>query len=270
MASGYLRFIKRRLNVSIPTIWIDTFGKKDPELFVPSGSQIYHGRQGQGKSYTMFLGLRRVEQDYPKSVSIVNMTRFDRDPVYFNTLQELREAILFCRDNPGHYIRYYDYKQALMALRYANNDKYGVTIVIDEMHQYFHSHDSKGIPAWMTQVFSQQRKRKMLILGSAQKWPDVAKVIRDQIVNLLLCHRVGHLIKLYVVDPETFETNYGQTEAPIKMTGWEWLRKEERELYDTSEVINSGRDVFGGNEMEIKKENDIDKVVKVVKKYRRY
>ena len=198
------------------------------------------------------------------------MHRSDKEKVLFNTLDELRAAIKYCKANPTHYVHYDTYQQALIALRYANNGKYGIIIVLDEIHQYFHSHDSKGIPAWCTQVFSQQRKRKMLILGTAQKWPDIAKVIRDQIVNLILCSKLGHSITLYVVDPETYESNYGVMEAPVKKIGRVWLKKEIRDLYDTSQVIESGREVFGGNEIESKKSDNSDKIAKNIKKYSRY
>jgi len=264
---AYIGLVKRYAKTfSIKTIWHDLFDKRDPNEFRENGSQIYHGYQGQGKTLSMVYHGRRLKAMYPKLLIVCNIWLRDWEPVEVRNEAELAKLLASKDFQEGvwqqtHYLRYRSHENLLMLLRHARNagrdrddnpGAWGTHFMIDEIHQYFHSHDSKSMPIWVVQVFSQQRKQFTLITGSVQIWMDVIKVIRDQIQNLILCERVGFLIRQHVVDPREFESNYGEREAPIKKTGWFFMRADVRSSYDTRELVQSGREIFGGNEMNIK------------------
>jgi len=155
-------------------------------------------------------------------------------------------------DSERQYIRFESHKDLMDVLRYVRNGKFGVVYMIDEIHNYFHSHDSKSMPMWVVQVFSQQRKPHLVILGTVQDWEDVIKAIRRQIDNLIMCARSwGYLIHQVVIDPRSAENNYGDVEYSIKRKGFFWISDNVRNAYDTHQVINSGREILGGNDLNI-------------------
>jgi len=251
--ANYTGFVKRFFNVSVPTMWRDTFGKKDPDVFRPNGSQIYHGMQGQGKTLSMvYHGLFQVKPKYPKALLITNLFLTDYEPLTARNSQELAEKLAHI-DTTKQYFRFESYDELVFLLKNCRPKvaTHGAIFMIDEIHNYFHSHDSKSMPMWIVQVFSQQRKQHLLILGTVQDWDDVIKAIRRQIDNLIACKRIGHLIKNTVVDPREFEMQYGERLAPVKKSGFFWLTERVRNAYDTFQVIQSGREIFGGSDMDV-------------------
>lgn len=251
--AGYQGFVKKMLNIDLKTIFLDIFGKKDPDEFRPNGSQIYHGMQGKGKTLSMmYHGLFKVKRKYPKAIIVTNLHLRDYIPIVAKDYADLNDQLATI-DPRTHYLKFETYDELVLLLRYARpvNPIHGMIFMIDEIHNYFHSHDSKSMPMWIVQVFSQQRKQKLLILGTVQDWEDLIKAIRRQIDNLISCNRYGWLITNAVVDSRTFENNYGEMSAPIKKRGFFFLTETVRSAYDTYQVIQSGREIFGGNDMPI-------------------
>ena len=248
--ANYTPYIKRLWNMHIPTIWGDITAKKDPDVFTPNGSQIYHGYQGEGKTLSMYHAGSKLKARYPRAMLVSNLHLRDFVAVRVATSQELVEA-LKTFDAEKQYFFFESHTDLMLVLREVRNGEYGVIFMIDEIHNYFHSHDSKSMPMWVVQVFSQQRKQRLVILGTVQLWPDVIKAIRDQVDNLIGCSRRGHLISQTAIDPRTAESNYGETEFVIRKKGFFWITRAIREGYDTYQVINSGREIMGGNDLMI-------------------
>ena len=256
--ANYTGYIKRYFNVDFPTIYDAWFGKKDPDAFAVNGSQIYYGYQGEGKTYSMVFHATKLKVKYPKSILVTNL--------HMNNLTSVKLPEGFLADPSAacsailssdfdwskFYIRFETYEELITLLRYVRNGKFGVIFMIDEIHNYFHSHDSKSMPMWVVQVFSQQRKQRLVVLGSVQDWDDLIKAIRRQIDNLIQCTRVGHLVFQTAVDPRDFENNFGEREAPIRKRGMVWLSSKVYDLFDTYQVINSGREILGGSDLNVK------------------
>lgn len=271
---AYLSFVKKIFVLDAKTVYHDVFDKKDPDEFRATGSQIYHGRQRQGKTLGMIHAFHRLKRRYPKLLVVSNLTlfylirfktkkfwiftlkvpfKYMLDEVEVNTLDELKAIMTLDEFKSGlwqqtHYIRYRTYEQLLMLLRNARNGKWGVDFMIDEIHQYFHSHDSKSMPVWVAQIFSQQMKQYVLVVGTVQKWPNVIKALREQIEHLILSTKHGWWIRQVVVDPEEIENEYGVESAPIKKTAGFFMTKIVRESYDTLALVESGREIFGGGD----------------------
>lgn len=272
---GYLNYIKKSIKLDIPMMYHDTFDKKDPDELRATGSQIYHGRQRQGKTLGMMYHFHRVKRRYPRTLTISNLTIFYRielerrtifklfkvtlpvkvklQEVEVKTEQDLLDITSSDAFKAGewqktHYMRYRSYETLIMLLRKARNGKWGTHFMIDEIHQYFHSHDSKSMPVWVAQIFSQQMKQYILVTGTVQKWENVIKALREQIQYLILCRRSGWRIHQTVVDPEDIVNEYGEMTAPIKKSGYFFMSKLVRESYDTLALVESGREIFGGDQ----------------------
>lgn len=272
---GYLSFIKKHFSFEISTMWHDTFDRKDPHEFRATGSQIYHGRQRQGKTLGLMYGFHKLKRRYPKMLVVSNLTikyliayekkklfgfipyrsayKIPLIPVVVETYDDWLAIENLTAFKSGewqkkHYVRYHTYDTLLMLLRRARNGLWGVDFIIDEIHQYFHSHDSKSMPVWVAQIFSQQMKQYILVTGTVQKWENVIKALREQIEHLILSRRTGWFIHQTVVDPEDIVNEYGEMTAPIKKQGRFFMSKLVRESYDTLALVESGREIFGGSE----------------------
>lgn len=271
---SYINLIKRRFfTLNWRTVKQDIFERKDPTVFTTTGSQIYHGRQRQGKTLSMINDFHRLKRQFPSCLVVSNvhiLYRIDKvkkkflfipysgyekksfEPVEVVTLQDYKSVTQ--RDDfkdgtffKNYYIYYRSYDTLISLLKHARNGRKGVHFMIDEIHQYFHSHDSKSMPVWVTTIFSQQMKQHILITGTVQKWPNVIKALREQIAHLILCRRsMGLWISQTVIDPEDIVNEYGEETAPIKKKGGFFMSQLVRDSYDTLALIESGREVFGG------------------------
>jgi len=275
---SYLSFIKKSIGLDPKTIYHDVFDKKDPDEFRATGSQIYHGRQRQGKTLGMVYGFHKLKRRYPKLLIVSNIRikyvilhtykkiwRFKFIVPYPHKLKAHKvdnesdlkaitslEGFKSGEWQDDNYIYYQSYESLLMLLKKArgggDRGKWGVCFQIDEIHQYFHSHDSKSMPVWVAQIFSQQMKQYILVVGTVQKWENVIKALREQIQHLILSTRHGWYIRQLVVDPEDITNEYGEQTAPVLKKGGFFMTKLVRESYDTLALIESGREIFGGSE----------------------
>lgn len=246
--AGFTGFIKRFMNISPETMFKDAIAKKDPDVFIPNGSQIYSGMQGQGKTLSMvYHGLHKIKKRYPKAILVTNLHLRDYTGISYEEWIESGGDF----DPSGQYVKFETHHELMAVLKNVRNGDKGVIFMIDEIHNYFHSHDSKSMPMWVVQVFSQQRKQRLVVLGTVQDWEDVIKAIRRQIDNLIMCSRFGYLIRQTVIDPRSAENNYGEVEYSIKKKGWFWISDFVRNSYDTYQVINSGREILGGDDLSI-------------------
>jgi len=252
----YTGFIKHFFNLSPKTLFHDIFSKRDPNVFKPNGSQIYHGYQGEGKTISMFYHGMKIKKRYPKSLLVSNLRLKSMSAVHVKDENEL-SSVLRNIDSEKQYILFDTYDELVLNLKNTRNGHFGVIFMIDEIHNYFHSHDSKSMPMWIVQVFSQQRKQRLVILGTVQDWEDVIKAIRRQVDNLIACKRFGYIIRNTAVDPRTFEMQYGERKAPVRKRGWFFITKAIREGFDTFQVINSGREILGGESMNVSVKNEV-------------
>lgn len=257
--SDFSTIIKRNLKIDAKTVYFDLRQKKDPLEFTYNGSQMFHGMQGEGKTVSMYKYGMDVHDRFKRSVIVTNLVLVGMTPVRVSEVEGLGELESYPEDFwRKNYIQVATFDEVMTALRTARNSLYGVIFMIDEIHTYFHSHDSKSIPMWVAQVFSQQRKQRLTILGTVQDWEDLTKIIRRQAKNLILCHKVGYFITQTVVDPRSMEMEYGEQFFAIKKKGFFFLSRRIRDGMDTYQVIDSGRSVMGGGEMSqpvLKKKN---------------
>lgn len=227
---SYHRVIKKNFRFSLREKWKEIRTKKDPNELPYIGSQLYFGFQGQGKTLSMVRHAHKIHKKYPKAIIVSNLQLNEINYIKFNTFDELMHLF-----------------------KTLKNGTKGVIYLIDEMHNYFHSHDSKSIPLWIVQVFSQQRKNRVLVIGSAQMWKDVTKVIRDQLENIIECKKVAGIVFNQVLDPRQVEKVYGQERIKPKRLGFFIPTLSLYNKYDTLQIIDSGRSVFGSIEpMELK------------------
>lgn len=182
----------------------------DPEEMKSVGINIFCGPQGSGKTLSLVHYLKRVLKDYPKAIVVTNME------LNFEIKQEVRQ-----------YTGFDDFK--------IENGKYGVIYVLDEIHLILNSLESKGVPLSIIVELSQQRKQRKLIIGSSQVYSRMAKPLREQIKNVIICRNLFGIFQLnYLIDAfSTEEGSDGKLKYKKLKTSFFFHRKEDYLAYDT-------------------------------------
>jgi hypothetical protein len=133
-----------------------------------------------------------------------------------------------------------------LALTHVNNGKFGVIYVIDEIHTYFNALESKNIPMYVFTEISQQRKQRKLIIGTSQLFLRMAKPLREQCDNLIVCNTIGGVLTIQkAFDGMTIAQDYdGTLTGNHKKTGWFFHTRRIRNAFDTFQKVVSGQVQF--------------------------
>lgn len=158
-----------------------SFGKKfvrQKGLQFPTGTRVYTGFQGSGKTLSMVNYAFLIKQYFPKCKIFSNVKLVG--------------------------IKYYpisDTSDLKIALTFKNGDK-GVLILLDEAHLYFGRKD--GIPLEVLTCISQQRKDKRRLVFSSQIWEELDISLRKQVKEIVHCRNLFGFIQINrVSDGET-------------------------------------------------------------------
>ena len=189
--------------------------KNSEELDV-TGINIFTGSQGSGKSLSMIHVFKKLIYDFPKAIVVTNLE--------FNF--EIPNKV-------KKYEGFEDFK--------IENGIYGVIYLLDEIHLILNSLESKGVPLSIIVELSQQRKQRKLILGTSQVYSRMAKPLREQIRNIIICKNYFSLFQLnYLVDAfESQEDNNGKLKFKKMKVSFFFHRKEDYLAYDTYKKMDN-------------------------------
>lgn len=205
------QYLRKELNVISgvdSAIW--KIKNSNPDEMKTVGINIFCGPQGSGKTLSLVHYLKPLLNDYPKAIIVTNME------LNFEIKQEVRK-----------YTGFDDFK--------IENGIYGVIYVLDEIHLILNSLESKGVPLSIIVELSQQRKQRKLILGSSQVYSRMAKPLREQIRNVIVCRNLFGIFQLnYLIDAfESQEGSDGKLKYKKLKTSFFFHRKDDYIAYDT-------------------------------------
>jgi len=178
--------------------WKSFKNKKTPEKGekFPTGSRVYKGFQGSGKTLSMVKYAFDVKTQFPDCKIYSNIRLFGISYVFIEQ-----------NDHADALLRY--------ALAEQRGDK-GVLVLLDEAHLYFHK--KTGIPLDVLTAISQQRKDRRKLVFSSQIWEELDISLRKQVKEVVDCRSMlGFLQINRVTDGETITYD--------KMKG-EWQAKK--------------------------------------------
>jgi len=247
---SYLDVIRKEYNLNIRTYQDDVKARKDKDYFRPNGTQVYCGKQGSGKTISAVRHANRIKDLYPKAVLVSNLDLKYYQPIDFSSEQQLKEIVQQLNHNRNlcskYYIRFKSLEELSQALVLINNEKYGVIYLIDEIHTYFNSLDSKNIPMFVFTEISQQRKQRKVIVGTSQLFLRMAKPFREQCDNLIVCNTIfGVLTIQRVYDGMELEQEYdGKLIGHMRKMGWFWHTRSLRDSFDTYQKVVSGAEQY--------------------------
>lgn len=189
---------------------------KNTEELDVTGINIFTGSQGSGKSLSMIHVFKKLIYDFPKAIVVTNL--------------EFNFTI------PNKIKKYEGFQDFQI-----ENGIYGVIYLLDEIHLILNSLESKGVPLSIIVELSQQRKQRKLILGTSQVYSRMAKPLREQIRNIIICKNYFSLFQInYLVDAfESQEDNNGKLKFKKMKVSFFFHRKEDYLAYDTYKKMDN-------------------------------
>lgn len=200
------------------------FHRENPDYFDPSGLLVFCGVQGSGKTLSAVSYVKKLLKMYPKAKLVTN-----------TDIQGLPDGV--------DVIEY----TGIESLTTVENGIHGVVYFIDEIHLEFNSLESKNIPIEVMVEVSQQRKQRKHIVGTSQVYGRMAKPLREQIKNVVLCNKYLGCIQINkLIDGDTAVEIDGKLKYDVKRT-FIWLHSPKLyDAYDTYKKMKRYRQEWKG------------------------
>lgn len=200
------------------------FENNNPDYFKPEGLLIFCGAQGQGKTLSAVQYVRELSWEYPKMILVTNVDIKGLCPS----------------------VKVYEYN-GINSLTEYENGYLGVVYLIDEIHLEFNSLESKNIPIEVMIEVSQQRKQRKHIIGTSQVFLRMAKPLREQIKNLVICQNLFGCIQYNkLIDGESIHEDNGKVVMDIKKKTWWFHTPDLYDSYDTYAKMRRYRNEWKG------------------------
>lgn len=200
------------------------FAREHPDYFEPDGLLVFCGPQGSGKTLSAVQYVRKLCIEYPRAILCTN-----------------------CKINnlPAHTaVVPYD---GIESLTKYENGEFGVIYFIDEIHLEFNSLESKNIPIEVMVEISQQRKQRKHIVGTSQVYTRMAKPLREQIKNVVICKKWLNCIQFNrLVDGESSHEVDGELKFDTSKVCLWFHSPELYNCYDTYAKMKRYRKEWNG------------------------
>ena len=164
------------------------FRKENPEYFYPEGLLVFCGSQGSGKTLSAVQYVKKLCIEYPRAVLVTN-TKINGLPAHTAVISY----------------------NGIESLTSHENGLCGVIYFIDEIHLEFNSLESKNVPIEVMIEVSQQRKQRKHIVSTSQVYMRMAKPLREQIKNVVICKNFFKCIQFNkLIDGESAHEENGK------------------------------------------------------------
>lgn len=183
------------------------FRRAHPEYFDPEGLLVFCGPQGSGKTLSAVQYCKKILEQYPACIFCSNVDIAGVDRVPYDGLNSLSDL---------------------------QNGYGGVLYLIDEIHLEWNSLESKNMSIEEMTEFAQQRKQRKHIVGTSQVFMRLAKPLREQIKNVVLCtNHFGLIQHNKLIDGTTATEEGGKLQADVLGNYWWFHTPELYGCYDT-------------------------------------
>ena len=241
---NFLPVIKKESKPTIQTILDDIRNNKDKEFFQPTGTQVYIGPQGSGKTISAVKHVLDIKRRYPKSILVTNLKISGFHAIHVTGATNLN-FILERIDPRKQYIYFSEISELAKVLVGVNNGKYGVIYLIDEIHLYFNALGSLNVPMYVFTEISQQRKQRKVIIGTSQLFLRLAKAFREQCDNIIVCNTFLNVFTIQkAYDGATLDETDGKLTGNHRKTGWFIHTRQIRDSFDTYQKVISGQEQY--------------------------
>lgn len=185
----------------------------------PTGSVVWKGFQGSGKTLSLVAYAFRIKKEFPKCKIYSNILLYDIDYTYINNEKVLDEALTY------------------------ENGADGVLILLDEAHLYFNKKD--GIPLDVLTCISQQRKDRRRLCFTSQIWEELDISLRKQVKEVVTCKNIFGKFQINTIsDGESISFDKKAGEYVAKKIRTEIFKHTDElyKKYDTRQKIVRNKD----------------------------
>lgn len=243
------------------------FDREHPDYFKPDGVFAFVGPQGSGKTLSAVDYTRNLLIKYPKCKLCTNIQIEDFPIVTFEDWLEKNRSRFI--DDDGNFIRsdvclevdlFNIYKKENRVFPFMDNEdfskykngQFGIIFLIDEIQLYLNSLKSKNINMDVITEISQQRKQRSHIVCTSQVFGRMAKPLREQFSNIVLCKALLFRLLQFnrLIDRDSIEDGgTGTTVVGKVVKRFMWFHSPDRYLiYDTYQKIVRGQFADGKGE----------------------
>ena len=211
--------------------WKSDERKRLPLWFRTFGTCVFCGAQGEGKTLSAVQYVLNLCRIYRRCILVTNVAikdrpfnaylkKFPSGNYHIVSMKDDRiittDSILLRSSDPDYEPVTIEYT-GLDMLKNVNNREYGVIFLIDEIHLELNSLESKNVDIEVMVEISQQRKQRKHIVGTSQVFMRMAKPLREQIHDIIICKCLFGVIQLNKwIKGETAEEKNGKLEAEVK------------------------------------------------------
>lgn len=198
------------------------FRKANPDYFDPCGLMVFCGPQGSGKTISAVKYVQQIKQRYPKCLLVSNVDIKGLDILPYKGLDSLFNV---------------------------SNGMQGVIYLIDEIHLEFNSLESRNISIEEMIEFSQQRKQRKHIVGTSQVFMRLAKPLREQIKDVVICNNIGGVLQHNtLIDGEKCTEEGGKFHGSVRKHFFWFHSPELYGSYDTYAKMQRYKDEWQGKQ----------------------
>lgn len=129
------------------------------------------------------------------------------------------------------------------------DDYVGTVVLLDEISSVLSHRNFASFPLELLSMLCQQRKRRIYIMCSAQRFFMVDKIWRGITTNVIICNKIWRLVHNTYFDAWEYENATTTTILQRLGHAWWFCRDSDYNAYDTSEMITrSAAEDFISNE----------------------
>lgn len=194
---------------------IEYFKFKKWEEYNYFGIDMFIGMFGHGKTLSMSHRATAIYNRYGDKVRFISNYKLNDIPyielINFNQLVDLGE------EEESNYI--------------------GTVVLIDEIENLLSHRNFASFPLELLHMLTQQRKKKVYILCSAQRFFMVDKLFRSITTNVYDCHKIWRFQNMKVYDAWDYEQAMNPQLLQPKGNLWWFVKNKDFNAYDTSQMI---------------------------------
>jgi len=194
------------------------FKNEDYKSFNYYGIDMFIGMFGHGKTLSMTHQARKIYERFGDNVRFISNYELKGIPyiplINFNQLVDLGEE---------------------------DDDVYaGTVVLIDEIENVLSHRNFANFPLELLHMLTQQRKKHVYILCSAQRFFMVDKLFRSITTNVYDCNKYWRFQHMVLFDAWDYEQ--AMNPQLVKRAGnfWWFVRNEDYDSYDTSCMVKKG------------------------------
>lgn len=207
-------------NIGIYSIWdlYDYFRLKKWKLFNLYGIDMFIGMFGHGKTLSMTHKARQIYERYGDSVRFISNYKLIGIP----------------------YIPLINFQQLVDLGEEDDNLYVGTVVLIDEIENVLSHRNFANFPLSLLHTLTQQRKKHIYIMCSAQRFFMVDKLFRSITTSVIDCNKYWRFQHMVYYDAWDYEN--GMNPQLIKSMGnfWWFVKNSDFNSYDTEQMVKKG------------------------------